>query len=62
MTAFVHVDLPLEHPGVVRLERAFAWLGVALHALSLRRGLDAWARRAAQRRLEHRRAQAATRG
>lgn len=62
MTAFVHVDLPLEHPGVVRLERAYAWFGIAINRLSPRRWLDAWARREAQRRLEHRRAQSPVRG
>lgn len=35
MTTFVHVDMPTQHPGVVRFERAAEWLRPAAQARAI---------------------------
>ncbi len=47
MTAFAHVDFPLQHPGVVRAERTIELLSPALRALAavgapVVRAYDGW--------------------
>ena len=44
MTSFVHVDFPTEHAGVVRFERAAAWLQDFLQSRPLLRLLAALGR------------------